>query len=176
MSASFNPREISALQTLARLYPTVDCALAEASALKAGLSLPKGVVHIVSDVHGEYKKLRHIINNASGSLRPLVEFLFENRLSADELRLLMAVLYYPRETIEYQRTNLVSSEQLREWARRILRFQFEVVLALARGYRQNHVVSLFPKNRLELFQELALESSKGRGPGYVNLMIDSLTI
>jgi fructose-1,6-bisphosphatase len=32
-------------------------------------------VHIVSDVHGEHKKLQHILNNASGSLRPLVETL-----------------------------------------------------------------------------------------------------
>src|SRR6266404_1058994 len=113
MAASFNPHEISTLQTLARLYPTIDSALAEASALKAGLSLPKGTVHIVSDVHGEYKKLRHIINNASGSLRPLVEFLFENRLSADELRLLLAVLYYPHETIEYQKSDLMNSDRRR---------------------------------------------------------------
>src|SRR5882724_1570498 len=176
MSASFNPREISALQTLARLYPTVDCALAEASALKAGLSLPKGSVHIVSDVHGEYKKLRHIINNASGSLRPLVEFLFENRLSADELRLLMAVLYYPHESIEYQKNELQDSDHRREWARRVLRYQFEIVRSLARGYRHDHVVSLFPKDHRELFEELLLEDSKGRGPDYVNLMIDSLTV
>src|SRR5882724_5143365 len=127
MAASFNPHEISTLQTLARLYPTIDSALAEASALKAGLSLPKGVVHIVSDVHGEYKKLRHIINNASGSLRPLVEFLFENRLAADESRLLMAVLYYPYETIEYLRAELSDSNYRRDWARRTLRIQFEVV-------------------------------------------------
>src|SRR3954464_10328680 len=116
-----DPSDLTLLQALAARYTTADLALAEAAALRAGLSLPKGAVHIVSDVHGEYKKLRHIINNASGSLRPLVEFLFQDRLSADELRLLMAVLYYPHETIEYLKSELSNSDYRRDWARRTLR-------------------------------------------------------
>src|SRR5438876_5876754 len=106
MSLSLSSEELNMLRALAVRFPTADSALAEASALKAALSLPKGTVHIVSDVHGEYKKLRHIINNASGSLRPLVEFLFENKLSQDEIRLFLAVLYYPHETIEYLKADL----------------------------------------------------------------------
>ena len=176
MAVSFNPREISFLQTLARLYPTVDSALAEASGLKAALSLPKGTVHIVSDVHGEYKKLRHIINNASGSLRPLVEFLFADKLSPDDLRLLIAILYYPHETVEFLKSDLIDSEYRRNWARRVLRQQFEIVRLLARSYRHDHVASLFPMQYRELFLELFLEDSKGRGPDYVNLMIDALTV
>jgi fructose-1,6-bisphosphatase-3 len=69
--------------------------------LRAGLSLPKGTVHVVSDVHGEYKKLRHIINNGSGTLRPVVEALFARRLSETKVRNLMAVLYYPLEAMEH---------------------------------------------------------------------------
>src|ERR687886_1308020 len=98
MSAQLDPSDVTLLQALAARYPTADLALAEAAALRASLSLPKGVVHVVSDVHGEYKKLRHIINNASGSLRPLVTKLFGERLTLDEQRELLAVLYYPRET------------------------------------------------------------------------------
>src|SRR5881394_3161463 len=89
MTTQLDPAELTLLQALAARYPTADLALAEAAALRASLGLPKGVVHVVSDVHGEYKKLRHIINNASGSLRPLVEALFAERLSADELRELL---------------------------------------------------------------------------------------
>ena len=48
-------------------------AVSEIAALKAQLELPKGVIHVISDIHGEAKKLRHVINNASGSLRPLVK-------------------------------------------------------------------------------------------------------
>src|SRR5581483_3166948 len=126
--------------------------------------------------HGEYKKLRHIINNASGSLRPLVEFLLGERLSADELRLFLAVLYYPRETIDYLKPSLVDPDRRREWVRRTLRLQFEIVRSLARSYRHDYVTGLFPIECRELFQELLVEDSKGRGPDYVNLMIDALTV
>src|SRR6202158_4306607 len=101
MSISFTPEELTLLRALAVRFRSADAALAEVSALRAGLSLPKGTVHVVSDVHGEYKKLRHIINNASGTLRPLVEALFANRLNETELREQLAVLYYPHEAMEY---------------------------------------------------------------------------
>src|SRR5947209_20454850 len=101
MSITFSPENLTMLRALALRFSTHDAALAELSALRAGLSLPKGTVHVVSDVHGEYKKLRHIINNASGTLRPLVEALFADRLNESELRDLLAVLYYPLEAMEY---------------------------------------------------------------------------
>src|SRR5258707_13521404 len=127
MSASFNPREISALQTLGRIYPTIDSALAEASALKAGLSLPKGSVHIVSDVHGEFKKLKHIINNASGSLRPFVEKTFGNRLTADEKLDLLNLIYYPRETYSYLEEKFNSESLKRSFLRRMVGLEFELL-------------------------------------------------
>ena len=106
MAEASEGAEMTLLQALAALYPTADLALAEASALRASLSFPKGLVHVVSDVHGEYKKLRHIINNASGSLRPLVEELFVGELPAAELAQFLAVIYYPHETVEYLRPTL----------------------------------------------------------------------
>src|SRR5438067_7680590 len=120
MPASYNGTEMTLLNALAQNYPTADVALAEAAALHAALSLPKGVVHVVSDVHGEYKKLRHIINNASGSLRPLVKQLFAGRLSAEEEQRLLGVLYYPREFMDYRRDELADTEWRRAWVRRTL--------------------------------------------------------
>lgn len=89
------------LRTLAKQYPTIEAALAELANLEAILTLPKMAVHVVSDVHGEYVKLRQVINNASGSLRPFVEQLFAagpGQLSAVELDELLTTIYYPRET------------------------------------------------------------------------------
>src|ERR1051326_4316181 len=106
MTAQLDPSELTLLQALAARYPSADLALAEAAALRAALGLPKGVVHVVSDVHGEYKKLRHIINNASGSLRPLVESLFAGEMSAEETQHFLAVIYYPHESVEYFRPTL----------------------------------------------------------------------
>jgi fructose-1,6-bisphosphatase-3 len=162
------------LQALAARYPTADLALAEAAALRASLSLPKGVVHVVSDVHGEYKKLRHIINNASGSLRPLVESLFAEEMTADEIQQLLAVIYYPHEAIEHLRPSLADTEQRGEWARSMLRRQFRLVRSLASNRRLSEVKELFPAARRELFEELLCEPSAGRGTAYVDEMIGTL--
>lgn len=174
MSASFSSEDLTMLRALALRFPTTDTALAELSALRAGLSLPKGTVHVVSDVHGEHKKLRHIINNASGTLRPLVQSLFATRLTEDELRELLAVLYYPREAMEHLSGRLNDAATRQAWVRRTLRLQFEIVRQLDGVYRRAHVVSLFPPAYAELFAELLHEPFKTRGLGYVDAMIDAL--
>jgi fructose-1,6-bisphosphatase III len=174
MPASINGEEMTLLNALAQSYPTADAALAEAAALRAALALPKGVVHVVSDVHGEYKKLRHIINNASGSLRPLVNELFKARLSEDEHQRLLAVLYYPGELMEYRRAELADTEWRGAWVRRTLRRQFELVRALACNYRRPQVTALLPPDFAELFEELHDEPFTGRGEGYIDTMLDAL--
>ncbi len=174
MSVTLAPEELTLLQTLAQNYPTADVALAEAAALHAALSLPKGVVHIVSDVHGEYKKLRHIINNASGALRPLVNRLFKERLTDDEQQQLLAVLYYPRELMEYERAQLGDAEQRRGWVRQTLRRQFEIVRVLASNYRRPQVNALLTPQFAELFEELHDEPFTNRPEAYVDAMLDAL--
>jgi fructose-1,6-bisphosphatase III len=174
MAVSFDIEELTSLRDLAHRYPTAGAALAEAAVLRAALQLPKETVHVVSDVHGEYKKLRHIINNASGSLRPLVASLVGGQLSADEQRELLAVLYYPRETMEHLRPLLTDAEFRRRWVRRTLRLQFEVVRGLACNYRRSHVRSLFPPEAREICEELLNEPASGRGPEYVDAMLDAL--
>ena len=69
--------ELATLEPLAREVPNIDSAVAEIARLSAELTLPKGTIHVISDIHGEDKKLRHVINNASGTLRPLVERLLQ---------------------------------------------------------------------------------------------------
>src|SRR5437868_10414441 len=173
MAASFNGSEMTLLDALAQNYATADAALAEAAALHAALALPKGVVHIVSDVHGEYKKLRHIINNASGSLRPLVQQLFKERLNEEEQQHLLAALYYPREFMEYKHAELSDAESRSAWVRKILRQQFEIVRRLACNYRRPQVTALLQPEFAELFEELHDEPFTGRDESYINAMLDA---
>src|SRR3954469_25270284 len=86
------------LQILAKRYPNVPAVLAELANLEAVLTLPKPTVHVVSDVHGEYVKLRQVVNNASGSLRPLFERLFAGPLGTGDIDQLLTIVYYPHET------------------------------------------------------------------------------
>ena len=72
--------ELVLLRPFAERFPNVDAAMAEIARLAAVLTLPKGTIHVISDIHGEDQKLRHVINNASGTLRPFVEKLFKAQM------------------------------------------------------------------------------------------------
>src|SRR5207253_7245868 len=91
-------QELTLLRPLARQFPTLDAALAEVARLSAERTLPKGTIHVISDVHGDDTKLRHVINNASGQLRPLVEKTFAGRLNPAELQEFLTLVFYPRDT------------------------------------------------------------------------------
>src|SRR4051812_34768640 len=97
----FDDRTRVYLKAFAEQFPTAGAALAEIAHLRAILTLPKGTIHVVSDVHGEFKKLKHIINNASGTLRPLVDEVFGDRLGDAERHELLNMIYYPSETFAY---------------------------------------------------------------------------
>ncbi|HEY2385195.1 MAG TPA: fructose-bisphosphatase class III [Terriglobia bacterium] len=173
MTSSPDADPLILLQALAAQYPTIDSALSEAAALRAALSLPKGVIHVVSDVHGEYKKLRHVINNASGSLRPLVESVFAGKLTETELRELLAVLYYPQELMQHLGPELSDPRSRRDWVLKTLRRQFAIVRELARRYRRNRVLALMPEAHREFFETLLNESIAG-GQAYIDAMMETL--
>jgi fructose-1,6-bisphosphatase-3 len=84
------------LRALARRYPDTGSVLAELANLSGILALPKLTVHVVSDVHGEHAKLRQVINNASGSLRPLVVRVLAGKLAAGEIDDFLQTIYDPR--------------------------------------------------------------------------------
>jgi fructose-1,6-bisphosphatase-3 len=171
----FSPAEVSALRALAQQFPTVDAAVAEIAYLQACLQLPKGVVHVISDVHGDDKKLQHVLHNASGSLRPLVEEVFWECLSAAEIDRLLNTLYYPREMMQYLGLAAAAPEARVTFVRHTLRQQFAILAALAHHYSVQDIQAVFPPAYRTLFGELLLERLAGRPPGYMDTMLQTLT-
>ncbi len=166
--------EITALRPLARQFPTRDAVAAEIARLSAECMLPKGAVHVISDVHGEDRKLRHVINNASGMLRPVVENLFADRLSAAEMQELLALIFYPRETLERLGPSLSDAAAERAFYQRTLRRLFTVVRTLAQRYTVQHAARVFPEEYRDLFRELLNEPAGEYGPAYHDALIDAL--
>ncbi|HEY1559017.1 MAG TPA: fructose-bisphosphatase class III [Kofleriaceae bacterium] len=149
--------DLTLLRALAKRYPNIPAALAELSNLWAILTLPAPTVHVVSDVHGEYEKLHQIINNASGSLRPLVE-----RLLGD--RALLPIIYRPRETWR------ASGLTLADFATRAT----VVMRELAHRYTLKHVERIIPDPFDPLFRELLFGKEVGRAPAFVEAMLAPL--
>lgn len=163
---------ISLLKALSHQFPTADAALAEAAGLSASLDLPMGVVHVISDVHGEDAKLRHVIHNASGALRPLVEETLKNKLSAEERQRFLAILYYPREALMRFAPQVIAQGPQRrtEWVYSTLALQCEIIRALRRTYRRSHVDALTPPEYRELFVEML----SGQRPEYPKAVLAAL--
>jgi fructose-1,6-bisphosphatase III len=148
------------LHALARRFPTREAALAEMAHLQSVLALPKGTVHVVSDVHGEDKKLSHIIRNASGGLRALVDDLFGSTLTPEERRELLSLVYYVRETwVHLGVSELGEAERAAFLASRLARM-LELVRALGGHHTARALERVFPHPYEELFRELLLDSAR----------------
>jgi fructose-1,6-bisphosphatase-3 len=114
---------------------------------------PKGVIHVISDIHGENAKLRHVVNNASGALRHLVERVLGDRLPAAERARFLAVLYYPREAINEFSRGIVESGRRVEWVFETLSLQFEIIRSLRGTYRR----ATFERQLIPAYRELFIE-------------------
>jgi fructose-1,6-bisphosphatase-3 len=174
LPARFSPEELTALRPLQKQYPTLDAAVGHLARLASEASLPKGAIHVISDIHGDDTKLRHVINNASGMLRPLIEQMFAGVMPPPELQEFLALLFYPRETLERLSPTLCDPEGQRAYCRRVLRHLFAVVRHLSGRYSLEHALRVFPAEYKELFQELLHEPGGGHGSAYYETMIDTL--
>lgn len=170
MMDTMTPERLALLEALALQFRTPEAAAIESASLRATLALPRGVIHVISDVHGEDAKLRHVINNASGELRRLVDRVLGGKLEAAERDRFLAVLYYPREAINRYSHEIVASGKRLDWIHRTLELQFEIVRALRGTYRRVHFESLLP----EAYRELFIELGSGQRPWFVREMIAGL--
>jgi fructose-1,6-bisphosphatase-3 len=151
------------LRALSYRLPDVPSALAEISRLSAVLTLPRGTIHVVSDVHGEFQKLEHVFRNGSGSLRPLVKQLFDGRLSEAEQDRLLNFVYYPRETWQRYRQD-APPNFLRDT---ILR-QVEILRTQSERYGLRQITRLVPPSVAGIFEELLFAPVLDREEEYLD--------
>ncbi|HBR08119.1 MAG TPA: class 3 fructose-bisphosphatase [Clostridiales bacterium] len=136
------------LELLAEKYPTESAVCSELINFSAILALPKGTEHFISDLHGEYAAVRHILNNCSGVIQEKVRALFGESLGEARCRALCSIIYYPaeelswlralgeldnlrlRETIDCLRTlaEQLSSKYTRNYVRKQMSEEYEFVL------------------------------------------------
>lgn len=167
---SASPERLAHLRALAAQHPTAEAAISEAAALRAKLTLPKGVVHVISDIHGEDAKLRHVINNASGALRQLVDDILGDRLDPSEMDRFLAILYYPREAIDKYSHEIVAGGGRLDWVYLVLSLQFDIIRHLRKTYRRDRFERLVDP----AYRELFLEMGSGLRPDYIREMIAGL--
>ncbi|MCZ7647518.1 MAG: fructose-1,6-bisphosphatase [Planctomycetota bacterium] len=166
---------LARLRPLARQHANPDAASAEIARLSAILNMPKGAIHVISDVHGEYKKLRHVINNASGCLRPMVERLFGSRLDAAERQEFLNLLFYPAEVLSRAGEALDGQEARTAYAEKMLGRLFELVRELAGRYSLRHCLKLFPADYRDLFAEVLNGAAVSRHGEHIPAIVRELS-
>src|ERR1700678_3230465 len=168
-------REYAKLAPLAREIPNIDSAIAEIARFSAELTLPRGTIHVISDIHGEDKKLRHVINNASGTLRPLAERLLKDRMPPEQFQEMLTLVFYPAEVIDRLERTLASEQERKDYAARTLHDLFHIVRVLAARRSLKHAMRVFPAEYRELLAEILHEPSTERDRSYVDAIVDELT-
>jgi fructose-1,6-bisphosphatase III len=166
--------DLIGLKSLSRDFSSIDRAISEIARLSGELTLPMGSIHVISDVHGEHRKLRHIINNASGTLRPLVERLLREKLQPEDFNNLLTLIFYPAEVVESLQKTLRTTEAQLEYGERILGHLFDVVRELAGRRSHQNVVKVFPPEFRELLGEILNGTAAERNSGYIRAIIHEL--
>jgi len=174
VSLEAREREMAVLRPLAERFPNVDAAMAEIARLSAVLTLPKGTIHVISDIHGEDQKLRHVINNASGSLRPLVERVFAGRMEPAAFQDFLTLIFYPNEmTLRLEKVPR-TSEQLRGFTLGTMRNLMELVRIVVARYSLRRAMTVFPAEYRELMTEMLHEPTTERGGEFMAAIVDEL--
>ena len=161
------------LRLLSEKFPNAQAVVTELINLRAILSLPKGTEHFVSDLHGESMAFIHMIKNASGVVRKKVDEVYGYAMEEDEKRALCALIYYPDERIEYERT---VQADMTAWYKRRLGQVVEVARAVTIKYSRSKVQKLLPPDYAYIIGELLHESHlelKDRNT-YYNAIIDAI--
>ncbi|AMB98784.1 fructose 1,6-bisphosphatase [Aerococcus urinaehominis] len=88
------------LELLAKQFPTISDVTTEIINLEAIMELPKATEHFISDLHGEYNAVSHVLKNGSGNVKEKIREIFLGRLSMREMNQLATIVYYPDRKIK----------------------------------------------------------------------------
>ncbi|MFC5049500.1 fructose-bisphosphatase class III [Rubritalea spongiae] len=162
-------------QILSKAFPSTEAAAYEIAALKAQLELPKPAIHVISDVHGEARKLRHVINNASGHLRPVVAELFKGNTESEEFQEFLHLLYYPTELLQKKTEQFDGDDEARyQWVLTTVQRQFSIVRTEIHSKRRKDIKHYTPKQFREIYELLLNFPAGGHNEHFLTASIREL--
>lgn len=157
MDPNINPADLDLryLNLLSKSFPTVAAASTEIINLEAILNLPKGTEHFLTDIHGEDEAFRHVLKNASGTIRRKVDEIFGTSLREEERQELCTLIYYPKEKLKLVRR---SEPNMAEWYQITLNRLVKVCQNISSKYTRSKVNKALPKDFSYIIQELLHET------------------
>ena len=145
------------LKLLSTSFPTARRAASEIINLSANLNLPKGTEHFISDIHGEYDELNHILKNGSGSIAKKVDDEFGEELSAKSKKTLCTLIYYPEEKLELVEK---TETDFNGWCRRTLLQLIRITSRMVSKYNRTKVKAAVKPEYEYIIEELLTERAE----------------
>ena len=140
------------LGLLSKQFPTISSVCTEIINLKAILDLPKGTEHFISDLHGEYDAVAHILNNASGVIREKIDMLYADSVDETERAELATLIYYPQLKLSLQKQ--AHADDLEEWYHQTMVRLIEICRVVASKYTRSKVRKALPNDFAYIIDEL----------------------
>ena len=143
------------LRLLSQSFPSIAAASTEIINLEAILNLPKGTEHFLTDIHGEDEAFRHVLKNASGTIRRKVDEIFGSSMRESERQELCTLIYYPKEKLRLVRRREID---MCEWYQLTLNRLVRVCQNVSSKYTRSKVHKALPKEFAYIIQELLHET------------------
>jgi len=147
------------LRLLAKEYPTAAKTVTEIINLEAIMNLPKATEHFISDLHGEFDAVQHVLRNGSGNVKEKIKEIFQGRLSTREMNQLATIVYYPEEKIDVIVESLESEEEINEFYSLTLSRITELCAFTVSKYTRSKVRKSLPEDYAYIIEELLFKDT-----------------
>ncbi|MFZ2374425.1 MAG: fructose-1,6-bisphosphatase, partial [Trichococcus flocculiformis] len=144
---------------LAKEYPTAAKTVTEIINLEAIMNLPKATEHFISDLHGEYDAVQHVLRNGSGNVKEKIREIFQGRLSTREMNQLATIVYYPEDKIDMIVDSLESEEEINEFYSLTLLRITELCAFTVSKYTRSKVRKAIPADYAYIIEELLFKDT-----------------
>ena len=147
------------LRLLAKEYPTAAKTVTEIINLEAIMNLPKATEHFISDLHGEFDAVQHVLRNGSGNVKEKIREIFQGRLSTREMNQLATIVYYPEDKIDMIVDSLESEEEINEFYSLTLLRITELCAFTVSKYTRSKVRKAIPADYAYIIEELLFKDT-----------------
>ena len=147
------------LRLLAKEYPTAAKTVTEIINLEAIMNLPKATEHFISDLHGEFDAVQHVLRNGSGNVKEKIREIFQGRLSTREMNQLATIVYYPEDKIDMIVDSLESEEEINEFYSLTLSRITELCAFTVSKYTRSKVRKAIPADYAYIIEELLFKDT-----------------
>lgn len=147
------------LRLLSKEYPTIADTVTEIINLEAIMNLPKATEHFISDLHGEYYAVQHVLRNGSGNVKEKIKEVFQGRLSTKEMNQLATIVYYPDKKIDLIVASLESQEEIEEFFILTTTRITELCAFVVSKYTRSKVRKALPSDYAYIIEELLFKDT-----------------